>query len=28
VSWDLPVPVIDGYEMTVWDLLLKNGFQV
>ncbi len=28
VSWDLPVPVIDDYEMTVWDLLLKNGFQV
>jgi Uma2 family endonuclease len=28
VSWDLPVPVIDGYEMTVWDLMLKNGFQV
>ena len=27
VSWDLPVPVIDGYEINVWDLMLKNGFQ-
>ncbi len=28
VSWDLPIPVIDDYEITVWELMLKNGFQV
>jgi Uma2 family endonuclease len=28
VSWDLPIPVIDDYEVSVWELMLKNGFQV
>ena len=28
ISWDLPFTVINGYEINVWELLLKNGFQV
>ncbi len=28
VSWDLPIEVIDGHEINVWELMLKNGFQV
>ncbi len=28
ISWDLPVPIIDEYQMIVWDLMLKNGFRV
>ena len=28
VSWDLPITVIDDYEINVWDLMLKNGFVV
>lgn len=28
VSWDLPIAIIDGHEMNLWDLMLKNGFQV
>ena len=27
LSWDLPIEIIDGYEINVWELLLKNGFQ-
>ncbi|TAF96893.1 MAG: Uma2 family endonuclease [Cytophagia bacterium] len=27
-SWDLPLTVIDNHEMNIWDLMLKNGFQV
>jgi len=27
VSWDLPIPVIDNYEINIWKLMLKNGFQ-
>ena len=27
LSWDLPIEVIDGHEINVWELLLKNGFQ-
>ncbi|WP_373515065.1 Uma2 family endonuclease [Persicitalea sp.] len=28
ISWDIPFTVIDDYEINVWELLLKNGFQV
>ncbi len=28
ISWELPVTIIDGHEMNLWDLMLKNGFQV
>jgi len=28
LSWDLPIEVIDGHEINLWELLLKNGFQV
>lgn len=28
LSWDLPLTVIDDHEINVWELLLKNGFQV
>ena len=28
ISWDVPFTVIDDYEINVWELLLKNGFQV
>ncbi len=28
ISWDIPFTVIDDHEINVWELLLKNGFQV
>lgn len=28
VSWDLPITLIDNYEVNLWELMLKNGFQV
>lgn len=27
-SWDIPFIVIDDIEMNVWELMLKNGFEV
>lgn len=27
-SWDLPFTIIDEHEVNLWDLMLKNGFQV
>jgi Uma2 family endonuclease len=28
ISWELPFTVIDEHEINLWDLMLKNGFQV
>lgn len=28
IRWDLPFIVIDDYEINLWELMLKNGFQV
>lgn len=28
VSWDIPITVIDDHQITIWELMLKNGFQV
>ncbi len=28
LSWDLPLTIIDDFEINVWDLMLNNGFQV
>lgn len=28
VSWDIPITVIDDRQITIWELMLKNGFQV
>lgn len=27
-SWELPFTIIDEHEINLWDLMLKNGFQV
>jgi Uma2 family endonuclease len=27
-SWDIPFFIIDEYEVNVWELMLKNGFEV
>jgi hypothetical protein len=27
-SWDIPLKVIDDIEINVWELMLKNGFEV
>ena len=27
-SWELPFTIIDEHEIKLWDLMLKNGFQV
>ena len=27
IRWDLPFIVIDDYEINLWELMLKNGFQ-
>ncbi len=28
ISWDIPFTVIDDVEINVWELMLKNGFEV
>ena len=27
ISWDETFEIIDGLQINVWDLMLKNGFQ-
>lgn len=28
VSWDIPITVIDDHQITIWELMLNNGFQL
>lgn len=28
LSWELPIKVIDDHEINIWELMLKNGFQL